>query len=348
MTPVDTPLALPNLPAPPIARLWQPYDGVEFRVRCERRLHRIRIDPQGRLVLVDHDLELEALAAALGGDEMRCPRVVDLFKSAVRSGAVGKLPDKIRPHLRAMHQRKEDRRAWLAERRALLWASPTLDGAAAGAPGTDTLDASNWALQRDKDAYRARHLRRLLQRSRLATAAPKGATPYATPHTVQVNWAAVQRISPGQALHLDVHGRQGFGNRTCLRGTIYLHEHWWARVHRAGLDVVDGRLVVDAPALGDDQGVLYSFAGMTPRARKRAQRRARTEPASADVQLALPDILGETRTATVCVLSDPLAAAYESDRWRLRLEYRWFRAVAERGAPWRLTTPVEPWRVPTS
>ena len=338
-------------PDPPIKRLWQPYAPVEFRVRCERRLHRIRIDERGRLILVDHDLEFEALAQALGGDEMRCPRVVDLFQNAVKYGSTGALPDKAKPHIWALRQRKEDRRAWATERQTLVWGNEFL--AAAGAapnPGhkgqPKPLEPVVWATQRSKDAYLARYLRRRLADSKLATATPKGAEPYPTPHQVQIQVGVVQQLPTEQVL--DVHGRQGFGARTSLRGTLYVHEHWWRRVHLAGLDVVDGRLVLDAPSLpGTAPGVLYSFAGMTPRARKRARRQSAQQAEEPVAQLPLPDIVGETRTATVCVLSDPLPAAYPSDRWRLKFEARWFEAVAERGAPWRLVKPVESWRVPT-
>jgi hypothetical protein len=333
---------------PPIARLWQPYAPLEFKVRCERRLHRIRIDERGRLILVDHDLEFEALAQALGGDEMRCPKVVDLFKNAVKYGSAGALPDKAKPHVWALRARKEDRRAWAAERQTLVWGSSFLASAGAapnpGLHGTPKpLEPIHWQTQRSKDAYLVRYLRRRLAESRLATATPKGAEPYTTPHAIQVQVQVVQQLPPEQ--QLQVHGRQGFGPRTSLRGTLYVHEHWWRRVHLAGLDVVDGRLVLDAPSLpGTAPGVLYSFAGMTPRARKRANRQKQTEPV---LQLPLPDVVGETRTATVCVLSDPRPAAYPSDRWQLKFDTRWFEAVAERGAPWRLVKPVESWRVPT-
>lgn len=339
---------------PPVLHTWRPYDAIEFRVRCERRLHRIRIEPDGRLVLVDHDMEMEALARALGGDEMRCPAVIDRFRSAVKSGHVGALPDKARPHIYATQSRRHARLSLMAERRALAWSSTTLDAigvAVSAAPKGATVPHA-WVGQRSKQAYLTRYVRRLLSRSVLATAAPKGAEPYATPHAVQVTVSHAQY--PPHEVVLDVHGRQGFGLRTALRGTVPLHEHWWARVHKAGMDLIDGRLVLDAPALDDDHGVVYSFAGMTPRARKRARRKARAEEEAGDqteeapTQLALPDVMGETRTATVCVLTDPDPAGYPSDRWRLRLTTRWFKAVAERGAPWRLDKPLETWQVPTS
>jgi len=337
---VDAPAPKPA--EPPVLELWRPYDPIEFRVRCERRLHRIRIDGQGRLVLVDHDMELELLAAALGSDEMRCPAVIDRFKEAIRTGLVGRLPDKARPHIHAVHKRKERRRSWKAERQALIWAGPVLASAAGSGP-LGEIAAHTWEAQRSKEAYMNRYVRRLLARSKLATAHPKGADPFLTPHAIQVTVAAAQQIPYG--IHLDVHGRQGFAERTALRGTIFVAEHWWRRVHLAGMDLIDGRLVVDAPALADDNGVVYSFAGMTPRARRRAKRAPAPD---GPAQLPLPDIMGATRTATVCVLADPNPAAYPSDRWRMNLDHRWFKAVAEAGAPWRLTEPVEAWRVPRS
>ena len=331
-------------PEPPILRAWRPYDPAEFRVRCERRLHRIRVDATGRLVLVDHDMELEILAAALGGDEMRCPAVVGIFKEAVRTGLVGRLPDKAKPHLHALRQRKEDRRAAKSERNTLVWGSTFLadaeNAALEVAPAT-------WHIQRGKGPYLARHIRRLLERSRLATAHPHGSPPYPTPHAIQVVLAQVEGFHARSELHVDVHSRQGFGPRTSLRGTLFLHQHWWQRVHRAGLELIDGRLVVDAPSLPEHAGgVLYSFAGMTPRARARARRKARAEPAPLAAQLPLPDIVGETRTAVVCVLDDPLPPAHLSERWQLRLPHRWYAAVAEKGAPWRLERPLGDGEIP--
>lgn len=91
----------------------KPFEEVEVRVRCQHKVHYIRLQKSGRLTLCDHEESVATLidaakaARTIGSNLVRCGEVA----AAWRVGDYRRLPDPLRQPCQQAFQRALDRQA---------------------------------------------------------------------------------------------------------------------------------------------------------------------------------------------------------------------------------------------
>lgn len=117
--------------------------AIDLKVRCSRQLHKIHLDDNGQLCLVNHTKqEIEGMQAmeALGAGKARCLQILELWRAPGRTEQLGELPVVLQNTYRAIKAYPEAQR--LAKKLIRRRGQPFMRGEIQNYPkGSSTYDA---------------------------------------------------------------------------------------------------------------------------------------------------------------------------------------------------------------